>query len=121
MKSISKPKRLAIYLRDGLACVYCGEDIEGGAKLSLDPLKPYSTGGSNESSNLVTACLRCAPARGTRSVRAFCRTVAAYLNRSATAQEIERNVRNAAGRKIDLPAAKALIERRGSWAESLRK
>ena len=121
MNAISKPKRLAIYLRDGLGCVYCGEDIEAGAKLSLDQRRPYSNGGTNESTNLVTACLRCARRRGTRSVRAFCRTVAAYLKTGITGQEIEQNVRNAAARKIDIPAAKILIERRGSWAESLRK
>ena len=121
MKSISKPKRVAIYLRDGLACVYCGEDIEGGAKLRLDPLKPYSKGGTNETSNLVTACLSCNSGRGNHSVRGFCRVVAAYLNNGVTGAEIERNVRTAAARKIDLAAAKALIERRGSWTESLRK
>jgi len=36
MNWIRKEKRLAIYLRDGLACGYCGQSIEDGAKLTLD-------------------------------------------------------------------------------------
>ena len=121
MNLISKPKRLALWLRDGLGCAYCGASVENDAKLSLDHLKPYSKGGTNTPTNLVTACQRCHSGRGTRSLRAFCRAVAAYLNNGVTGAEIERHVRNTAARKIDTPAAKALIERRQSWAESLRK
>ena len=43
MNSISKPKRVALYLRDGLGCVYCGESVEDGANLTLDYLRPDST------------------------------------------------------------------------------
>jgi 5-methylcytosine-specific restriction endonuclease McrA len=41
MNWIRQEKRLAIYLRDGLACGYCGDSVENGAKLSLDHLKPH--------------------------------------------------------------------------------
>ena len=55
-------------------------------------------------------------------MRGFCRVVAAYLNHGVTDVEaIEKHVRNTAARQIDLPAAKALIERRGSWAHCLKK
>ena len=47
--------------------------------------------------------------------------MAGYLNHGVTAEAIERHVRNTAARKIDTAAATALIQRRGSGAESLRK
>ena len=64
MKWIRNEKRLAIYLRDGLACVYCAESVEDGATLTLDHLKTHFRGGSNEAGNLVTACKRCNSSRG---------------------------------------------------------
>lgn len=114
---IRAEKRLAIYLRDGLACCYCGHAVEDGAQLSLDHLTPRSKGGSNEATNLVTCCLRCNSSRGNRSVRSFCRVVAAYVNHGLTADVVERTVRNAAARKLDVPAAKALIAKRGTPAK----
>lgn len=63
--------RLAIYLRDGLACVWCGAGVEEGARLTLDHLKPHSKGGSNAPSNLLTACKRCNDSRGARSAAKF--------------------------------------------------
>ena len=47
MNWIRQDKRLAIYLRDGLACAYCGHSVESGASLSLDHLKPASKDGCN--------------------------------------------------------------------------
>ena len=119
MNWIRQEKRLAIYLRDSLACVYCGESVEAGATLTLDHLKCYCRGGSNEASNLVTACQRCNSSRGKRSVRAFCRSVAAYLNHGIAAEEIEHHVRNSARRSIDISAAQNLISRRGGWKQAL--
>jgi len=50
--------RLAIYLRDGLGCVYCGVDwsVFG---LSLDHIVPRHEGGTNSPTNLVTSCHSC--------------------------------------------------------------
>lgn len=62
-KWIRMDKRLSIYMRDHGACVYCLRQDN----LTLDHLRPHSKGGSNEASNLVTACLRCNSARGNRS------------------------------------------------------
>ena len=56
---IRKDKRLAIYLRDGLACAYCGAAAEDRKPLSLDHLLPCSQGGGNHEGNLVTCCLSC--------------------------------------------------------------
>jgi len=56
-----RPKtRLAIYMRDGLACVYCGRGLEDGILLTLDHVKPKGKHGmNNAASNLVTACKEC--------------------------------------------------------------
>lgn len=50
--------RVAIYLRDGLCCVYCLQDwsIDG---LTIDHVVSRSAGGGNEHTNLITACMRC--------------------------------------------------------------
>ena len=37
---INVRRRLAIYLRDGMACVYCGSGIEDGIKMTLDHVIP---------------------------------------------------------------------------------
>jgi CRISPR/Cas system Type II protein with McrA/HNH and RuvC-like nuclease domain len=121
MNWLRQNKRLAIYLRDGLSCVYCGAAVENGAQLSIDHLTPHSKGGSNGADNLVTCCSRCNSARGNRSVRAFCRATAGYLNHGVQASEIERHVRRQARRslRVHLAEAKTLIERRGSAARVL--
>jgi len=118
-KWLRREKRLAIYLRDGLACTYCGATMEDGAVLTLDHLIPRSRGGSHATTNLITCCRRCNSARGSRSVRGFAAAVAEYLNHGVDARDIERHVRACARRKIDVSAAKALIARRGSYAAAL--
>ena len=118
-KWIRKERRLAIYLRDGLACVYCGVGMEDGAFLSLDHVKPWSKGGNNESCNLVTCCKRCNDSRGNRGLRAFTEAVAAYLNHGVEARDIERHVRNCQVRKTDVAFAKKLIAVRGSYGKAL--
>lgn len=67
-KWITASRRLAIYLRDGFACVYCGRDLRRARKqdVALDHLKPQCKDGGHESSNLVTACKRCNCARQER-------------------------------------------------------
>jgi hypothetical protein len=119
MKWIRLEKRLAIYLRDGLACVWCGVTVEDD-RLTLDHLRPYSKGGTHEACNLVTSCARCNSSRGTRSVAAFARAVAGYLNRGVTAEAILGRVRLAQRRVIDVKAAKALIALRGGFVAATR-
>ena len=110
---IRKHKRLAIYLRDGLACVYCGAGVEDGVTLTLDHLTPRCKGGDNSSTNLVTACLRCNSARGARSIASFCRAVVEYHDPAQDPERLRRRVHNAARRRIDIKHAKELIARRG--------
>ena len=109
-------KRLAIYLRDGMACVYCGQEVEAGVVLTLDHLTPASKGGSNSEKNLVTCCQKCNSSRGVRPVAAFIRAVAGYTGRQAN--DVAAHVRNCAARSITKhkQEAKELISRRGSVA-----
>lgn len=72
-KWIRPEKRLAIYLRDGLLCAWCGADGAAGHRLTLDHLTPRNRGGGNCERNLVTCCVRCNAGRRERSYRAFVR------------------------------------------------
>ena len=121
MNWIRQEKRLAIYLRDGLACAYCGHSVENGASLSLDHLTAHSKGGGNGENNLVTCCERCNKSRGNRSVKKFSAAVAEYLNHGVTAQEVESHVRACAKRELKphMAEAKQMIARRGSAARVL--
>ena len=116
-KWIRRERRLAIYMRDGLACVWCGVGIEDQA--TLDHCKVNVNGGTNDTSNLVTSCARCNSSRGARSLAEFARAVALYLNHGVSADDILAHVNNCRRRKIDVPAAKALIARRGSVRDSI--
>lgn len=120
MNWIRPEKRLAIYLRDGLACCYCGESVEDGAKLTLDHMTPHSKGGKNDASNLVTCCYRCNSSRGNRSWTKFAGAVAGYLNHGVRADDIIAHIRNTRRRVLDIAAAKELISRRGGFAQALR-
>ena len=61
MAWITKEKRLAIYLRDGFKCAYCGEDLRNvdPSAITLDHLAPRCKGGNNDEKNLVTSCRPC--------------------------------------------------------------
>lgn len=65
---ISKEKRVAVYLRDGCRCVYCGSQ----AKLTLDHVKPKAMGGRDLLHNLVTACQPCNASKKDMSLRSWC-------------------------------------------------
>ena len=120
-KWIRRERRLAIYLRDGLACAYCGASIEeDAATLTLDHILPYSQGGSNASKNLVTACQKCNSSRGDRSVADFAQALAAYLDHGLTANQIARSIEDKLARPINVTEARAIIERRGSWQAALK-
>jgi hypothetical protein len=116
MNWIRQEKRLAIYLRDGCACVWCGLTVEEGAQLSLDHLVPHSKGGSNDATNLVTACKRCNDSRGNRSSIEWSRVIAAYLNHGVKAIRVLRHAESSRLRPLApfLAEAKRLIALRGS-------
>lgn len=110
---ITKHKRLAIYLRDGFACAYCGVDLRGRSRrdISLDHLICRDHGGSNHESNLVTACAACNCGRSARI----------KWHRYATPGAVKR-IRLLVRRKLNIVLAKAIIagDARNEAAESLR-
>jgi hypothetical protein len=120
MNWIRPAKRLAIYLRDGLACVWCDATVEDGAILTLDHLTPQSSGGSNHERNLVTSCRRCNSSRGHRSTKSFAIVVAAYLDHGVKAETILTHVKSTIKGKLDIASAKALIARRGGFVAACR-
>ena len=117
-KWIRREKRLAIYLRDGLACAWCGHGLEDNAALTLDHLTPNSLGGSNEATNLVTACRQCNTVRGVRPTPEFAAAVAGYID--ADTQAILDHIDDLVARPVDVASAKDLIAARGSYTEALQ-
>lgn len=121
MNWIRQEKRLAIYLRDGLACVWCGDSVENGARLTLDHVIAHSKNGTNSETNLVTACIRCNTSRGNRSATRFAADVAGYLNHNVLPADVLNHVRTCTKRALRLHRKEALslIARRGSAAQVL--
>jgi len=120
MNWIRPEKRLAIYLRDGLACAYCSESIEDGTKLTLDHITPLSRRGTNRETNLVTACLRCNSSRGNRKLEEFVEAVAAYLNHGVKSEDLLTFIHETRKRKLDLAQAKGILARRAGFAEAIK-
>lgn len=120
MNWIRKERRLAVYIRDGLACAYCDRGIEDGIKLTLDHLTPYVQGGSNDPTNLVTCCSFCNSSRGARDWKVFAKSVAAYLNHGVQAKRIIAHITATIKRPLDVAAAKNLIAQRGGFTAALK-
>jgi hypothetical protein len=119
-KWLTRERRLALYVRDGLACCYCGASVEDGTQLSLDHIIPHCQGGNNKNENLVTACKRCNSSRGDRPVDVFCDAVAGYLNHGVTGDQIMAHIADVLQRPVDTKAAKALIAARGGFTKALQ-
>jgi len=102
-KWISKAARLALYIRDGFACAYCGRDLrEAPAReVTLDHLDPrVSVLCPRERRNparLVTACLRCNSSRKDRPWTEF-----------ATGGAVDR-IRRQVRRKLNLDLARSIL------------
>lgn len=77
---IRAEKRLAIYLRDGFVCTYCGVDLHGSDPnlLTLDHLETRNwrgralREGENSEANLVTACKSCNSTRHDKALEDWC-------------------------------------------------
>lgn len=57
-KPIPKRVRFEVLRRDGHACRYCGQ-MAPDVKLTIDHVVPVSLGGTDDPSNLVSACVDC--------------------------------------------------------------
>lgn len=109
-KWIRRSTRLAIYHRDGFACVCCGAGAEESATLTLDHLVACEIGGSNDPSNLVTMCRSCNSSKQDKTARQWYRALRAQgINANAVRQRIARRV------------AKPIDRAEGRRLEQLRK
>lgn len=99
--------RLAIYLRDGMACAWCGKGIEENIQLTLDHYLPLVRGGDSGPRNLVTSCRTCNCARGAKSAVAFARTFPDW-------ETLLASVRAKRRRKLPRKQALGLLQSRGS-------
>lgn len=106
MHWIRDSRRLSIYIRDGLACIYCGLGIEDGVKFTLDHVVPRSHGGSNETQNLATACHQCNTERKDTPILDWL---------GSHGVEIKARLFDALIQPIDVPHAKELIAKRGGF------
>lgn len=113
--------RLAIYLRDGLACAWCGAAVEDGALLTLDHCLPVNGNGQdNRPSNLVTACKRCNSTRQDRPMAEFAHAVAGYLDGDATPESVLRHLRNIRKRRLPREEARRMLALRGTVARVIK-
>lgn len=121
MNWIRQDKRLALYLRDGMSCVWCRKAVEDGITLSLDHVVPHVDGGSNHESNLVCACKTCNSSRGDRPAEMFAGVVAAYVNNDFTAEDILNDIARRVSRDLKpfRAQAKEMIGGRGSAARAM--
>jgi 5-methylcytosine-specific restriction endonuclease McrA len=58
---LTQARRLRIYARDNFQCYWCRNRL---LPLTLDHIFPRSHGGTNDTFNLVTACMQCNRNRG---------------------------------------------------------
>jgi 5-methylcytosine-specific restriction endonuclease McrA len=73
LKRFHKRRRVAftryhVFLRDGFACQYCGEEMPA-KELTFDHIVPRCRGGVTSWSNVVTCCQRDNLFKGSRSLR----------------------------------------------------
>jgi hypothetical protein len=110
---------LAIYVRDGFACAYCGRGVEEeGVVLTLDHLEPYSKGGALiDPTNLITACRNCNSSRGDQPFTRFIYANAAKWGRNAEC--VRSYIRRHRAKVLDTKTSKALIDERGSCRKVL--
>ena len=109
---IRRDKRLAIYLRDGQQCIWCGHSLEDGAELTLDHLIPCELGGDNDEANLVTACRHCNCSRRDLTVRRWLVVLRDKgIDTNGLAEKVRRHTKRQLKRYRQL--AKKIIRARG--------
>ena len=116
---IRREKRLAIYLRDNVSCVYCGTDLRDARphEMGLDHLDPQdackargnvtrSGKSMHHETNLVTACRSCNSSRQNIPWRVFAT--------GGAIKRIERNIR----RKLNMELARAIMRGDANWEDA---
>lgn len=73
-RSLSMSARFHVLERDGFRCQYCGRgvpELRAGEELVVDHILPLAHGGTNDPSNLTTACSACNSGKHTRETNRF--------------------------------------------------
>ena len=108
MNWIRKDLRLAIYIRDEGACVYCGSN----KALTLAHLRPVSRDGSTRPRNLVTARITCNSARGDKPWRGY-----ALTHSEDAVARVER-FRRRSVKRLRM-AARVALEQANDWPSAV--
>lgn len=108
-KWIRPAKRLAIYHRDGFCCAYCGAAAEDGAVMTLDHVLACELGGTNEATNLVTACLSCNSAKQDLTTREW---FVVLRDRGIDTGKVGPRIRRLTATALDMKAGNALLAAR---------
>lgn len=113
-KPISKSLRFAVFARDAFTCRYCGVQ-PGDVRLVVDHLIPVAQGGTNDESNLITAC---EPCNQGKSARRLDQAAPTEMDRLRMVQE-SLEQRHAAEHAADFIAAKKDLEQEmiNLWCE----
>ena len=98
--------RLAIYHRDGFCCAYCGAGAEQGVTLTLDHVVAVELGGTNASTNLVTACFSCNSSKQDKTTREW---FVALRDRGIDTSKVGPRIRRLTARELDRAAGHALL------------
>lgn len=105
-KWIRPEKRLAIYARDGFACVYCKCPAdEHEMPLTLDHVTPRELGGSNKANNLVTACWTCNSTKQEYNARRF---FAMLRDRGVDTRNLSKRIARQLAKAINVKLGKQL-------------
>lgn len=94
-KWIRRARRLAIYARDRMRCVWCTQPV-GVEQLglphdaTLDHVRPRDDGGSNKTENLVTCCARCNARRRHMSAYDFAVYIVQHMRGDSPATVLAR-------------------------------
>lgn len=88
-RSIGPKKRFEVFKRDRFKCVYCGAATPS-VVLEVDHVIPIAEGGSNDISNLVTACKPCNQGKGARPLAS---SVPGIADRIAEEKELAAQMR----------------------------
>lgn len=72
-KGISKSVRFRIFARDGFKCRYCGAS-SANVVLVVDHVMPVAEGGTNDDTNLITACEPCNQGKSDKRIEQFAPT-----------------------------------------------
>ena len=120
---IRRDKRLAIYLRDQFRCVYCNRNLANVKPKfrTLDHVIPVTRGGSNDETNLLTACKRCNESKGALTAWEFIARNIKPGQHNDTFVAVHTRLLRLLAIPINRPLAKALLDGSLNLADALKE